>query len=98
MDPEIKRVEAYYTSMIQTKQVMLASYDAQILEGTDQELQQLESMYNDLSQKWLKTGDKEKVKAAMIRNLKIRVQLLNQQIELLERINDAKQVGDAISI
>jgi hypothetical protein len=91
--PEMAEVENYYTMLISQKQEELNSFDLAALEMDEDwhhELAQLDSSYQKLKKELLTHPDKEKVVAAMTRNLRIRIEMLNRQLQVLERINTIK--------
>ncbi|WP_187264182.1 hypothetical protein [Pontibacter beigongshangensis] len=89
--PELVEVEAYYTSMINSKKSELSEYDLKVLgldedQGIDRELARLDSSYLELKKQIYTTPNTEKVMGAMIQNLQIRIEVLNRQLEVLEKI------------
>ena len=91
--PEMAEVESYYTRVINQKKSKLNDIDLKAIgmdEEWNQELAQLDSSYQKLKKELLINPDKEKVIAAMTRNLHIRLEILNRQLQVLERINTIK--------
>lgn len=96
ISPEIVEVEAYYTSQIQEKKSELSAYDLKLLglnsdAGIDQELARLDSSYTQLKQELYTTPNTDLVVEAMIQNLQIRIEVLNRQLEVLQKM-EGKQV------
>ena len=87
--PELAQAERYYTTLINQKKAELSREEiAQLnLEGDwDRDLGQLDSAYVALKKELYANPNQEKVVDAMIRNLQIRMDILNQQLEVLEKI------------
>lgn len=89
--PELLEVEAYYTSQINSKKEQLTSYDLKALgldeqQLIDKELARLDSSYLQLKKQLYTNPNTDKVMDAMIQNLQIRIEVLNRQLEVLQRI------------
>ena len=89
--PELVEVEAYYTRQINSKRQQVDEYDLKVLgldeaKEIDQELARLDSSYTQLKKQLYTTPNTEQVMGAMIQNLQIRIQVLNQQLEVLKKI------------
>lgn len=81
---EFNDVEAFYTAQISQKVALIEEVSGS--SSTDeftQDFQQLEAMYNVLKEEW-KTRPSKKVKDALVLNLLVRINLLNQQLHRLE--------------
>lgn len=82
---ELIEVEGYYTKMISSKEKEIAKYNLsnpELLVG----MNSLDSMYTDLKNN-LKVNQKDdRLINAMIRNLQLRVDILNKQLNILEQI------------
>ncbi|QCR25094.1 hypothetical protein [Pontibacter sp. SGAir0037] len=94
--PELVEVEAYYTSQINSKKKELGEYDLKVLglddqQEIDQELQRLDNSYKQLKEELYKTPNTEKVMGAMIQNLQIRIEVLNRQLEVLQKIEQLQK-------
>lgn len=87
--PEMAEVESYYTSIINQKREELSGFDLKAL-GIDDNLQQdivaLDSSYAKLKRELYSNPNKEQIIEAMIQNLRIRMEVLNQQIQMLNKI------------
>ncbi len=98
--PELAEAEQFYFMQIEQKRQELKKYH---LEGskTDDEteayLSELDKAYKELK-KELNTNSNELVISEMVRNLQIRIDLLNQQLEVLKQIEKMKeeQKGQAL--
>jgi hypothetical protein len=90
--PELLEVEAYYTSQLKDKKEELSEYDMKVLgldekKEIDREIARLDSSYFQLKKQLLTTPNTEKVMNAMIQNLQIRIEVLNRQLEVLQKID-----------
>jgi hypothetical protein len=93
--PEMAEVESYYTSLINEKKAELEGYDLKAL-GIEDNLQQdvaaLDSSYKRLKRElYAHDANKEKIIEAMIQNLQLRMEVLNQQLKTLQRIRTIKR-------
>lgn len=81
---EFNDVEAFYTGQISQK-VALIEQISGASDGSEltHDFQQLEAMYNVLKEEW-KARPSKKVKDALVLNLLVRINLLNQQLHRLE--------------
>jgi hypothetical protein len=89
--PELAQAEAYYTSQIAEKSTQLSKYDLRAMglgENPEADLRALDSSYQQLKRQLLgyKGANNQQLVAAMIQNLQIRMQLLNEQLEVLKKI------------
>jgi hypothetical protein len=89
--PELVEVEAYYTSQLKDKKEELSEYDMKVLgldekKEIDQEIARLDSSYIQLKKQLLTAPNTDKVMNAMIQNLQIRIDVLNRQLEVLQKI------------
>ncbi|MFT7032990.1 MAG: hypothetical protein ACJA2S_001491 [Cyclobacteriaceae bacterium] len=86
---QLIEVEGYYTKMISTKKKEIAKYNIsnpELLVDSN-----LDSMYTDLKNN-LKINQKDdRLINAMIRNLQLRVDILNRQLNILEQIKMIKE-------
>lgn len=94
--PELAEVEVYYTSQINSKREELSEYDLKVLgldetREIDSELARLDSSYTRLKNQLYTTPNTDQVMAAMIRNLQIRIDVLNRQLEVLKKIETIKE-------
>jgi hypothetical protein len=84
-DSEFNDVEAFYTTQISQKVALIEEFSGAESKGEfTRDFQQLEAMYNVLKEEW-KSRPSKKVKDAMVLNLLVRINLLNQQLGRLEQ-------------
>lgn len=85
---EFKDVEKFYNQQISNKVRLITQYDeAEGLNGYTQDFHQLEAMYMVLKEE-MRIRPSEKVRDALVLNLLVRIDLLNQQLQKLEKEND----------
>ncbi len=87
-----KQVEEYYFHLIEDKKQEIRQYvinhpeiDSQLLV----DIGKLDSSYQELRKK-LVTGPDDRIIDAMVVNLQTRIEILNQQLEVLQRIKNLK--------
>lgn len=81
---EFKDLESFYTGQIAEKVSMIDGFEnANEDDQVTQDLQKLDAMYQVLREE-MKSKPTEKVKDALILNMLVRIDLLNQQIKKLE--------------
>ena len=92
-------VEAFYIKEIETKQSLIVQFVADNPELDRDllgEIDQLDSTYQMLKST-AQVGQSEKIIDAMVLNLQMRIDILNQQLEVLEKIKSIKE-NEKISI
>ena len=97
---ELVEVEAYYTQMISDQKAQIDSYREQgvvIDETLLQQNEQLTSAYLELQQELLRTEDQGLIVNAMIQNLMMQMEILNQQLRILEQIKQLRN-GNQINL
>jgi len=82
---EFKDVEDFYTQQISNKVKLIHDYkNNEGLNGFTHDFQQLEAMYLVLKEQ-MNVSPSDKVKDALVLNLLVRIDLLNQQLHSLEK-------------
>ncbi len=82
---EFTDVEAFYIKEISSKVEMIDEFQrSEGLNGFTQDFQQLEAMYMVLKEE-MKNSPSKEVKDALVLNLLVRIDLLNQQLQRLEK-------------
>lgn len=89
---ELLEAETFYTKLIDQKRSEINQWNNKFGYGTEfeNEIDVLDSMYVVLK-KEMRHGNKEEMANAMILNLQIRVDILNQQIKILESIENSQK-------
>ena len=80
---EFTDIEEFYKSQITEKVAIIEAYDGE-LNGFTHDFHQLDAMYYVLKEQ-LQNEPSEKVKDALILNLLIRIDFLNQRLQMLEK-------------
>ncbi len=87
---EFTDVEAFYTQQISHKVELIGEFnDSDGLNGFTHDFHQLEAMYAVLKEE-MKARPSQKVKDALVLNLLVRIDLLNQQLHELEERQDGE--------
>jgi hypothetical protein len=90
VDPEFVETELYYTQLIAEQRRLVEQFeldDPELKENFRRDLASLDTAYQDLQQEYVDTSN-ETVLEAMIDNLQLRMELLNQQLVILKQIKD----------
>ena len=82
-NPQLSETEQYYDKIFQAKLVEVKSYEQDDLYDPDllTDIQELEQIYNDLRNDLKEDANNEQVMEAMIRNYRIRIELLERMLE-----------------
>ncbi|GAB4189843.1 MAG: hypothetical protein OHK0057_30740 [Thermoflexibacter sp.] len=91
--PELAEAEQFYFMQIEQKRQELKKYNlagTKTDSETEEYLSELDKAYKELK-KELNTNSNELVISEMVRNLQIRIDLLNQQLEVLKQIEKMKE-------
>lgn len=87
---EFEAVEGYYFELISEKKSMIYDYEEQnvnIDQDFEQDLQKLDAMYLVLKEE-METNPSKKVADALILNLLVRIDILNEQLKELDDTDD----------
>jgi hypothetical protein len=87
INPELAEAETYYTSMISEKRKELEKLNPEDLAEFEKEFKMQDSAYNMLKKEFFANPMQQKVPEAMIENLRLRMNILNKQVELLEKFS-----------
>lgn len=96
---EFKDIEAFYISQIAEKvnQIETSRGQEAGLNGFTHDFQQLDAMYEVLKEE-MKSRPSQKVKDALVLNLLIRIDLLNQQLHKIDEDLEIKKEDSKISV
>jgi hypothetical protein len=92
---EFRDVESYYSAQISEKVAFISKEGFFADDSFTQDIQKLEAMYTVLAEE-MKRHPSEKVKDAMVLNMIVRIDLLNQQIQKLEDVRRPNEEAAAI--
>ncbi|MEM6263887.1 MAG: hypothetical protein AAGI38_15340 [Bacteroidota bacterium] len=90
---ELREIEAFYTSEIENRRAMLTDYRQSGIElddSFDADLERLKVLYGELQQELVEGEDKEQIVKAMISNLRMQMEVLQQQLSILKQIQSMK--------
>ncbi|MBR9998635.1 MAG: hypothetical protein KFF73_06680 [Cyclobacteriaceae bacterium] len=96
---DLRQVENYYVNLIENKQHEIRNFIDVYPEADEQllsDVYKLDSSYQELKKKLLQ-GPNEKIIDAMVINLQTRIEILNQQLNVLEHIKQLKEENDETS-
>lgn len=87
-------VENFYVEQISEKTELIdALQKSEDMNGFTHDFKQLEAMYSVLKEE-MKIHPSKKVKEALVLNLLIRIDLLNQQLHALDKASDKEKTGE----
>jgi methyl-accepting chemotaxis protein len=93
INPDFNEAEDYFIQQINEKKQIIHQYRNEYGELTDEfesDIQKLDNMYLQLKEE-LKQSNTEYVVDALIQNLQLRIEILNQQLKIIEDIKNAKE-------
>ncbi|WP_345950141.1 MULTISPECIES: hypothetical protein [unclassified Mucilaginibacter] len=93
INPEYAKQQVQYTSLIETKRTELKELtkgDPQLYQEFSGEIDKMEASYKRLKHDLVTSPNQERVLRAMIRNLQIQAEVLNQQLEVIEQFKGSK--------
>jgi hypothetical protein len=94
INPQLAQEQVHYASMIQEKRTELKrieKQDPQLYEEFSSEIKTMDENYQKLKKDLPSSPNQEKTVKAMIRNLQIQIQVLNQQLEIIGQVNQLKK-------
>ncbi|WP_207424569.1 hypothetical protein [Desertivirga brevis] len=97
IDPELAKQQSHYVSVIEFKReelVQIRNQEPELYQEFSAELEKLQTNYKKL-QKDLKTSPNQEVTLkAMIKNLQVQAQVLNQQLSIIEQLKQLRGTQD----
>jgi cell division protein FtsB len=94
INPAYAKQQMHYASLVQNQRRELRSIaktDPDLYKEFSAEIAKMDSTYNRLNKDLANSPNRERVLRAMIRNLQIQSEILNQQLEVIEQINQTKK-------
>jgi len=94
INPTYAKQQMHYASMVETKMTELKTLtknDPEMYKEFSKEIARMDSTYNKLNKELATSPNQEYVLRAMIRNLEIQTQVLNQQLYIIEQYNQMKK-------
>ena len=101
ISPELQDAEIYYESIIQLKKDQVASYDLVSLglkEDFKYDINLLDSAYLEIKQEILKGNTNDMLIKAMVDNLQLRMNILNQQLNILKSLQHNQKQDENTTI
>lgn len=93
INPEYARQQVQYIALVQEKRVQLKTLgqsNPQLYQEFNNVITQMDSTYISLNKDLAKSPNQERVLQAMIRNLEIQTEVLNQQLEVIRQVDQLK--------
>lgn len=94
INPTYAKQQMHYASLVQTKRTELKSMaktDPQLYKEFSTEIARMDSAYTSLKNDLATSPNQERTLRAMIRNLQIQTEVLNQQLSVIEQFNELKK-------
>lgn len=94
INPVYAQQQIQYTSLIESKRSELKSLsktDPNLYKEFSSEIAKMDSTYNDLKDDLETSPNQERVLRAMIKNLQIQTQVLNQQLNVIQQLKQQKK-------
>jgi len=93
INPEFAKQRVHYASLVQSKRTELKSLtksNPELYHEFSAEIAKMDSTYKRLNHDLATSPNQERVLRAMIRNLQIQTEVLNQQLNVIEQFNEFK--------
>jgi hypothetical protein len=96
IDPKLAKQQIHYASLIELKRSELKRIEKeepQLYKEFSSEIKKMDLNYQKLKNELPASPNQEETVKAMIRNLQIQTELLNQQLQIIQQINQIKKNG-----
>jgi cell division protein FtsB len=94
INPTYAKQQIQYTSLVETKRNELKTIeksDPELYKEFSSEIARMDSTYKKLNNDLINSPNQERVLRAMIRNLQIQTEVLNQQLNVIEQFKQMKK-------
>lgn len=94
INPEYAQQQMRYASEVESKRTelkVIAKTDPELYQKFNSVLAGMDQSYKKLNKELQNSPNQERVLRAMIRNLKVQTELLNQQLQVIEEYNQSKK-------
>lgn len=94
IDPALAKQQIHYASVIETKRSELKRIEKeepQLYQEFSSEIRKMDDNYQRLKSDLPSSPNQEETVKAMIRNLQIQAEVLNQQLNVIKQINESKK-------
>ena len=91
INPEYAKQQVHYASVVQAKRTELKTLTRSnpgLYQEFNTEITKMDSAYKKLNHELVTSPNQERVLRAMIRNLQIQTEVLNQQLNVIEQFNE----------
>jgi hypothetical protein len=93
INPEYAKQQVHYASLVKARRTelhLIAKSDPQLYKEFSGEIAKMDSTYKRLNTELKTSPNQERVLRAMIRNLQVQSEVLNQQLQAIEQYNQVK--------
>ncbi len=93
INPEFAKERMQYASIVQSKRnelKTLTKSNPELYQEFSTEIARMDSTYKELNKQLVTSPNQERVLRAMIRNLQIQTEVLNQQLNVIQQFNEFK--------
>lgn len=95
---EFGQVERYYSTLIAEKKAEIARFDRGNLKRSFLvEIERLDQLYDELKDTYKNQHAGDILVDAMISNLKLRIDILNQQLKILKKLNESENENEPVT-
>ena len=97
IDPALAKQQMHYASVIENKRVKLKRIEKenpQLYQEFSSEIRKMDDNYQKLKNDLPNSPNQEETVKAMIRNLQVQTEVLNQQLNIIQEINKSKKQSD----
>jgi hypothetical protein len=94
IDPLLAKQQIHYASLIEIKRSelkLIEKEEPQLYQEFSSEIKKMDASYQKLKNDLPASPNQEETVKAMIRNLQIQTELLNQQLQIIQQINQIKK-------
>jgi len=94
INPQLARKQVYYTALIEEKRNELeriGKEDPELYREFSSEIKKMDESYQKLKKNLPASPNQEATVKAMINNLQIQIEVLNQQLQVIEQVNQFKE-------
>ena len=96
MGSEFEQVEQYYIQLISEKKAQVAGHtDSNLSREFLLEVERLDQMYAQLKQTYKSQNSSDRVSDLMIKNLQLRIEILNKQVKILNELKETENEASA---
>ncbi len=97
---EFQNAENYYNSLIHSKQLELGEYidkDSPFYDDFKKDIVELDSIYSELKTEFDYNND-EMIMEAMVRNLQLRIEIMDRQLKIIQKVKKLNKNKNGVAI